>query len=174
MAELKSQQEETNKAMNEILKNQKAEFLKKIEEQAETIRSCESVIAELRASNSNYETKNKELSESNIALSKTLKDLQVRVNHIQEQYIIEQKNAQSALTSKILIMESKHQKEIKELKNNFAVEKQKTVDFFLKRIGDLYGITGLDYDEQSLIQLFAKLQSDLSKLKYFQDQAIKL
>ena len=120
------------------------------------------------------EKKNKELTESNTSLKKLLQTLEAKVGNIQEQFARSQKSAQAEHAVKVMNIEAKHQKEMKDTKSKLEDEKEKAISFFTQHIGALYNLGDLDYDEQSLMQVFTRLQSDLSKLKYFQEQATKM
>ena len=131
------------------------------------------IVKQLQETLSQAEQKNKELTEENTRMTRSLQQIEGNIKSIQDKCLREQKSAEAALTVKLLNSEAQHQRESKELKAKYEAEKQKTVDFFTSHLESLYGFTDIDTDEVSLLQLFSRLQSDLSKLKYFQDQATK-
>ena len=163
MKEVETKKEEEKNTMKQI-----------IDETEKKIEAMNQILTQTREEKSELEQKNQELKESNATLNSTLQNLQFKVNHIQEQFTKEQKQKQQMVAAKVFEMETKQQKEMRDLRNTLSKEKEDIISFFTTHIGSLYGIIDLDYDQQTLLQIFSKIQNDLSKLKFFQEQATKI
>lgn len=119
------------------------------------------------------EKNNQTLMSENTKLKNELRVLEMKNQMLIEQNIKDQKSAQAANAAQMFGLESIRQKEQKDLRVKFDQEKQRIIEYFTTKLGLLYGINDLDYDEQTINQIFARVHNDLNKLKYFQDQATK-
>ena len=172
--DLKSQHESELNTVANNFESAKAEINECLTDTKDKAEKANAVIKQLQETVSHYESENKDIREENARLNQSLKCLEMKITNLQEQYAREQKAAQAAQSVKMLNIETQHQKEQKEAKIKAEQEKQKAIDFFTQHLGSLYHIVDLDYDESALTHLFGRLQSDLGKLKFFQEQATKL
>jgi DNA repair exonuclease SbcCD ATPase subunit len=140
---------------------------------AEAKQKMEAANALLQEAAAQGEKKNRELAEENGKLHRVIHELEVRVNGIQEQFGKDQKSIQSLAAMKLLTADTQHQREMKELRMKLEKEKTSAIEFFTRNLGGLFGFMELDFDEGALQMLFKRLQDDLTKLRYFQEQAIK-
>ena len=163
MKEVETKKEEEKNSMRQI-----------IDETEKKIEAMNEILQQAQQDKNELEQKNQKLKESNSTLNSTLQNLQFKVNHIQEQFTKEQKQKQQMVAAKVFEMETKQQKELRDLRNTLSKEKEDVISFFTSHIGSLYGIIDLDYDQQTLLQIFTKIQNDLAKLKFFQEQATKI
>lgn len=170
-------QSEHQTEVDSIVKNfdaAKLELNSALQEAKDNCEKAKDAAKTLQESLTSETDKSKELKDENARLQRGIQNLESKVAMVQDQLSKEQKSAQANLTVKLLNAENVHQKEVKELKQKYEQEKQRSFEFFTSHLGALYGIIDFDYDEASITQLFAKIQADLNKLKYFQDQATRL
>lgn len=120
------------------------------------------------------ETNNKQLSEANSTLTKSLRTLEMKTTAVQEQAQRDKKAAADTNATALLGAEAKHQKELKELKKRMEEEKKHITDFIANSLGSLYGLSEFEYDEGQCSRIFGRIHSDLARLQYFQEQATKL
>ena len=172
--DLKSQHETELNTVASNFETAKAEITDCLTDSKNKEEKAKAVIKQLQEALADSESKNKEIADENVRLNGSLQNLELKISTLQEQFARDQKASQAATAVKMLNIETQHQKEQKEAKAKYEVEKQKAIDFFTHHLGALYHIADLDYDEQALTHLFARLQADLGKLKYFQEQATKL
>ena len=172
--DLKSQHETELNTVASNFETAKAEITDCLTDSKNKEEKAKAVIKQLQDALAESESKMKEMADENVRLNGSLQNLELKISTLQEQFARDQKASQAATAVKMLNIETQHQKEQKEAKAKYEVEKQKAIDFFTHHLGALYHIADLDYDEQALTHLFARLQADLGKLKYFQEQATKL
>lgn len=114
------------------------------------------------------------LTDENIKLKNNIKGLEMKINSIQEQNIRTLKAQEATNVAHILGLESQYQKEQKEMRLKLEKEKQKLIDMITQKIASVYGIESIDNDEAALSQMFDRIQADIVKLRFFQEQATKL
>lgn len=172
--EMKAQHESDLQCAMKSLNDNQAESAAKINELQEKAEKACVLTKQFQETIGQLDAKIRELDEENISLRRNVTAAENKSQLMQEKFAKEQKSAAAAANVKMLNIETQHQKELKELKQKVEQEKQRAIDFFTSHLGALYGIVDLDFDENSLTRLFSRIQADLNKLKFFQEQATKL
>lgn len=172
--DLKGQHETEIAAANQDFHNIKADLNESINESRHKLEKACALIKQLQENLDESDRKCSNLTEDNNRLLNNVKSLENKINSMLDQNKKDQKQTQADIAAKILSIEGQHKKDLKDLKSKFEGEKKSVIDFFTTRLGSLYGIADLDFDEISLGQLFGRIQSDLCKLRFFQEQATKI
>ncbi|EAY19779.1 hypothetical protein TVAG_178230 [Trichomonas vaginalis G3] len=163
--------------VNQIVMNfekAKQELNQSLTENKEKVEKLSSANSKIQNDLQAKQDESKSLKDENNSLITKVQNLENKLQLMNDQIAKEQKQNQANTTVKLLNQENLHQKETKELRMKYESEKKRMMDFITSHLGSLYGIIDFDYDENSISQLFIKIQNDLNKLKYFQDQATKL
>lgn len=172
--EMKATHEQELQSAAQSVESARVEFEKQVAEARERAEKAAVLAKNLQENLAACESKIAKIDEENVALRKEIQQSEMRNQQAAEKFTKEQKSAAAQQNVKMLNIETQHQKEIKEMKAKLEADKQRAIEFFTSHLGALYGIIDLDFDESSLTRLFTRIQADLSKLKFFQEQATKL
>lgn len=173
LKDIRRQNEDAIEKANAINEKTKTELNSTVVETKTRLEKTLDLVKNLQDELEASEKKYRALDEENARLHNAIKTQEIKYTGLQDQFNREQKAAQASSTARIINIENQYQRENKEIRAKLEKEKQNVIDFFTRNIGSLYGIVDIDYDESALIQLFGRIQTDLCKLKFFQEQATK-
>lgn len=173
--DLKTQHEEEMVHVTSELDTQKATFAESLEAMKNKCHKSKDVTKQLSESLAESEQRNQDLTAENVRLSKELKETKTLLSSFEEKCNRFQQDAKADLATQLLSQENKYQRENAELKARLISEKQQFADHIKAKLGSLYGLTSdFDLDDSSLDQLFYRLDSDLKKLRFFQQEATRV
>lgn len=163
---------EINALMSEI-ENQKFQFTEQLEDIKSKNHKNKAKSKYLTNNLSDTEQKNALLLAEKNELQKQLKEADTKICVLQDKILYNNQENEAKLASKIYSIENKYKNENIQIKKQLMKEKNDFVDYIKSKLGMLYGIGDLEIDDNSIDMVFSRLESDLSKLRYFQTEASK-
>ena len=106
----------------------------------------------------------------NVDLQMEIKNLQLRLSKLQEDFSKERQMLKGQLSALQLTCDTKIQEITRSIKQATQAEKERLFSIMVNSLSGVYKIDFSQFDEDSYVSLIEQLKKDIEKLRYFQNE----